>query len=100
MDIIVQSEGFTASEHLEQFLQAKIDKLDHHGTKIIRAHVTFLKGPAAEVNNNYCEIRLEVPGNDHFAKKHSTSFEHAITECVDALQHQVEKSKDKEMSSR
>ncbi len=100
MDIIIQCEGFTASEHLELFLQEKIEKLAQHSDKIIRAHVTFLKGAASEINNNYCEIRLEVPGNDHFAKKHSSSFEHAITECIDALQHQVDKSKEKELSAR
>ena len=100
MDIIIQAEGFKASEHLEDLLREKLDKVAHHAPKVIRAHVILLKGPATELKNNYCEIRLEVPGNDHFVKKHSSSFEHAIVECTEALQHMVERSKEKELSHR
>jgi len=45
-------------------------------------------------------MRLEVACYDHFAKKNSTTFEHAITETVDALEHMVEKAKEKDMSKR
>jgi putative sigma-54 modulation protein len=100
MEINVQSQGFKASENLENLIREKLERLGHHTDKIIRAHVILFKGADAELKNDYCEIRLEVPGNDHFVKKNSSSFEHAIAECVDALQHMVERSKEKEMSSR
>ncbi len=99
MDIILQTPGFKASEKLEEFLQEKSGKLEHYTDKIIRANVTLFKGAETELSNNYCEIRLEVPGNDHFVKKNSGSFEQAITESVDALQHMLERSKDKEKSN-
>jgi ribosomal subunit interface protein len=99
MDIIIQSIGFTASDLLEQFVREKLSKVDHHVHNIMRADVTLSKGPKAELRNNYCEIRLVVPGYDHFAEKNSTSFEHAITECIDALHHMIERAKDKELSS-
>ena len=100
MDIIVQSPGFKISEALDALLREKIEKLDRHTNQIIRADVMLFKGPETEQNNNYCEIRLEVPGNDHFAKKNSSSFEHAIAECVIALHHMMERTKGKEANHR
>jgi len=100
MDIILQSIGFTASDKLREFVNEKLDKFGHHLHNVIRADVTLTKGPEAEQRNNYCEMRLEVSGYDHFAKKNSTTFEHAITETVDALEHMVEKAKEKDMSKR
>ncbi len=50
--------------------------------------------------NNVCEIRLEVPGNDHFVKKNSDMFEKAITECIDAFQKIIRRTKDKQISKR
>ena len=100
MDIILQSIGFTASDALKEFVHEKLAKFDHHTHNIIRTDVTLTKGPEAEQRNNYCEIRLEIPGHDHFAKKNSTTFEHAIAETVDALEHMIEKAKEKDMSKR
>jgi putative sigma-54 modulation protein len=84
MDIIIQSLGFKASEQLENFAREKISSLKHD--KIIRANITLYKGPESEPENNYCEIRLEIPGNDPFVKKHSAYFETAISDCTELLQ--------------
>ena len=100
MEIILQCVGFTASDHLEQLLHDKLGKLTRHTDKVMNAHVTLTKGPEAELKNNYCEIRLEVPGNDLFVKKNSTSFEHSVVECVDALHQMLEKNKEKELAAR
>jgi len=100
MDIIIQSIGFKASDSLEQFVHEKLSKIDNHNHNIIRADVTLSKGPKAELQNDYCEIRLVIPGYDHFVEKNSSSFEHAIVEAIDALQHMIERTKDKEISKR
>lgn len=100
MDIIIQSPGFKASEALDSFTREKLSKLAHHSQKIIRADVTLTKGPEGTQDNNCCEIRLEVPGNDHFAKKSGNSFEFAIAEAIHAVQHMLEKSHDKQNSHR
>lgn len=84
MDIIIQSLGFKASEQLEDFAREKMNSLKHD--KIVRANITLYKGPESEPENSYCEIRLEIPGNDPFVKKHSAYFEMAITECTEVLQ--------------
>ena len=100
MDIIIQSLGFKASEHLEEFIREKIKKAIHESDKVVRANVTLYAASESNPQNNVCEIRLEVPGNDHFVKKSSDGFEQAITECTDALQKIIRRAKDKQISNR
>jgi len=98
MDIIIQSPGFNAGESLENFIKEKVNTLK--SDNIVRANVTLYKGPAGNPNNDYCEIRLEVPGNDLFVKKNSEYFETSVSECVEVLSQQIKKSKDKHTDAR
>ncbi|MBD0331285.1 MAG: HPF/RaiA family ribosome-associated protein [Chitinophagaceae bacterium] len=94
MDIIIQSLGFKASEHLEQYVREKLSKLtpnDH----IIRANVILFQGPNRATPNDYCEIRLEVPGNDHFVKESAAEFEQSVDAAVNTLQRMLRKNMDK-----
>lgn len=99
MDIIIQSLGFKASIDLEAFIQKKLGKLTPNDN-IVRANVTLFQGSDNNPTNNYCEIRLEVPGNDHFVKKSSDVFEKSVVEAVDTLQKMLHKTKEKELSRR
>ncbi|HZH95130.1 MAG TPA: HPF/RaiA family ribosome-associated protein [Flavisolibacter sp.] len=99
MDIIIQSLGFKASLGLESFIQERLGKLNPNDS-IIRANVTLFKASDNVQQNNYCEIRLEVPGNDHFVKKSSEQFEHSVAEAVDTLQKMLHKAKDKQASRK
>ncbi len=98
MDIIIQSLGFKAGETLEAFIREKVSgfKNDH----IVRANVTLFMGANNDPENNYCEIRLEVPGNDHFIKKRSQYFETSVSECVDVLAQMLNKNKDIQVDRR
>ena len=100
MDIIIQSPGFKASENLENFIREKLNKIILESDKVIRANVTLSKGAESDPQNNICEVRLEVPGNDHFVKKNADIFEKAISESIDALQKIIRKTRDKQISSR
>jgi len=93
MDIIIQSLGFKAGESIERFIAEKLKTVK--SDKIVRANVILFKGADPDPENNYCEIRLEIPGNDLFVKKHSTYFETSVSECVDVLKQQVNKNKEK-----
>lgn len=94
MDIIIQSLGFNAGESLEAFIREKIDTIK--SDTAIRANVTLYKGADSTPEHNYCEIRLEIPGDDLFVKKHGEHFHTAVSECVDVLKTQVNKVKDKQ----
>ena len=96
MDIIIQSLGFKAGEELETYIHEKLGKLspnDH----IVRANVTLFLGPQREPQSSYCEIRLEVPGNDLFVKEHSVEFEQAVDTAVNRLQSIIRKAKEKQV---
>lgn len=94
MDIIIQSLGFKASGSLEDHIREKLAKLTPHG-HVVRANVTLFQGPDRAAPNDYCEIRLEVPGNDHFVKESHPHFEGAVDEAVNKLQGMLRKSKEK-----
>src|SRR6185295_9764374 len=96
MDIIIQSLGFKAGEGLEGYIEEKLGKLtpnDH----IVRANVVLFLGPDKAAQNNYCEIRLEVPGNDLFIKESSPEFEQAVDSAVNKLQGMIRKQRDKQL---
>lgn len=98
MDIIIQSLGFTASDTLEEMIRDRVGALKSE--RIVRANVTLYKGPDSNPENNYCEIRLEVPGNDHFVKKNSPYFETSVSECVEVLSQQIKTARDKNVDRR
>jgi putative sigma-54 modulation protein len=96
MDIIIQSLGFKAGAELEGYIEDKLQKLkpnDH----IIRANVTLFLGPDRATPNTYCEIRLEVPGNDLFIKEHAVEFEQSVDSAVNKLQGMLRKQKEKQV---
>lgn len=93
MDIIIASPGFKASNELENYVRETLSKLK--SDKIIRADVTLYKGSENNPVNNYCEVRLEVPGNDHFVKKNAGNFETAVLDATETLQEIINKTKEK-----
>ena len=96
MDVIIQSLGFKAGEELEGYVREKLEKLspnDH----IVRANVVLFLGPDRATPSTYCEIRLEVPGNDHFIKESSPEFEQSIDSAVNKLQSMIRKNKEKQL---
>lgn len=98
-NVIIQSLGFKAGAELEQYIRDKMDKLTP-SDRIVGANVTLYLGPNRATPNDYCEIRLEVPGNDLFVKESSTDFEQSIDECVNKLQAMLRKAKEKETDRR
>lgn len=94
MDVIIQSLGFKHSDNLESYIHERLEKLTP-ADRIIRANVTLFQGPDRAAPNDYCEIRLEIPGPDIFVKESSPQFEQAIDECINKLQSILRKQKEK-----
>lgn len=94
MNVNVHSIHFDADGKLVDFIKEKINKLTQFHDGILAAEV-FLKlaSDGERPENKITEIRLEVAGNDLFAKKQSSSFEEATVGAVEALRNQVEKDK-------
>lgn len=98
MDIIIQNLGFPASETLNDHIREKLNHLK--SDVIVRANVAMYIGSDGNPNNQICEVRLEVPGNDLFVKKGSTHFEAAFNECVEVLNIQIKKQRDRSVDRR
>jgi putative sigma-54 modulation protein len=98
MNVNIQSLGFKAGEELESYIKEKLGKLtpnDH----IVGASVILFLGPDKAPQVHYCEIRLEVPGNDPFIKEGSADFYQAADACINKLQGILRKTKEKQVDA-
>lgn len=96
MDIIIQSLGFKAGDALEGYVKEKLNKLTPN-ENIIRANVTLYVGADKNTPDTWCEIRLEIPGNDLFVKESAKEdFEQAADSAVNKLQNMLRKAKEKQ----
>jgi putative sigma-54 modulation protein len=95
MNIKINSVKFAANKKLEDFVNNKVKKLMHYYDEIIGAEVYLKIENNQDLNNKVAEIKLELPGNDLFAKKQSKSFEESTDSAVNALKRQITKHKNK-----
>ncbi len=100
MDIRIEAPNFSPSEALKDFVNEKVGKLFNQSSAILHAEVTMYEEGNSGAKTQVCEIRLAVPGNDHFVKKESPAFEQSILEAVDTLQKVVSRQKEKEVGQR
>jgi len=98
--IVLQSVQFKASSDLTEFVEEKVSKLFEQDPSIIRADVTLFEGASGNPKNQFCEIQLSVPGENHFVKKNSESYEKSIIEAVQSLQKTVRRQKTKDINRR
>src|SRR5437868_5119137 len=77
MNIDIQSLHFTLQPDLNNLILDKVNKLQHFQSGIISAHVVLKVEKSDTQENKTCEIKLEIPGNDLFSKKHGKTFEEA-----------------------
>jgi len=96
MDINIHSIHFDADKKLIDFINNKVKKLIQFYDNIISAEVFLRVEKDSGPDNKLAEIRLDIPGNDVFAKKKSKSFEESIDNTVDALRRQLTKVKEKQ----
>ena len=95
MNIKINSVKFAANKKLENFVNNKVKKLMLYYDDIIRAEVYLKIENNQDLNNKVAEIKLEIPGNDLFAKKQSKSFEESTDSAVNALKRQITRHKNK-----
>lgn len=100
MEVIIKSVNFKASSRLEEFVVEKTNKLFQHSGAIIKAIVVLREEEKKGLNNKSCEIRLMVPGYDHYTKKRTDVYEKSISQAVDALQNTLLKTKNRLIAKR
>ncbi len=96
MDIKIHSIRFDADKKLIDFINNKVKKLIQFYDNIIGAEVFLRVEKDQSTENKLAEIRLDIPGNDIFAKKKTKSFEESVDNCIDAIKRQLTKHKEKQ----
>ncbi|GAP43208.1 hypothetical protein SDC9_35608 [bioreactor metagenome] len=95
MKVSINAVKFKADKKLEEFINDKVEKLSGVYDGIIGSEVILKLGNVETPDNKIAEIRLQIKGNDLFAKKQSKTFEEATDTAVDALRKQLDKHKGK-----
>jgi len=98
MKLQIHSVHFDADQKLLDFVQKKLDKLHTFYDRIIDGEV-FLKLEKNDVENKLVEVKVNVPGANLFVKIQGRTFEAATDEAIDALQKQVIRYKEKQITS-
>ncbi|MDR0686491.1 MAG: ribosome-associated translation inhibitor RaiA [Dysgonamonadaceae bacterium] len=95
MEIVIQAIHFEASEKLEAFIRKKVKRLEKFNDSILSADVA-LKVVKPETNaNKEVSIKVFARGKDFFAEETADTFEAAVDGCVEKLERQAVKSKEK-----
>ena len=95
MKLQTQTVHVDPAPELIDFIQRKVDKLETFYDRIIDGEV-FLKLEGGEaIEDKIVEIKINIPGNQLFAKERDESFEAAADKAVEALRRQLKKHKEK-----
>jgi putative sigma-54 modulation protein len=100
MEIKIESPHFTVSRELNDFINAKVGKLEHLNERLIVSEVCLKLDKSSTDGNKICEIKVLGPQIDLFASQRNTTFEDAVTETVHALEMQLKKAKTKREKGR
>lgn len=100
MKIVFQTPDFTATKKLTSFVERKVNKLESITHRIQEARVCLKIGKSDSKENKICEIKLVISGNDLFASRQCLSFEESITTTINALKHQLDRTKSEKERQR
>ena len=96
MDVRIQAIHFDVAEKLVDFINKKAERLARHHSSISTVDVTLKVVKPETAMNKEAGVQLNVPGNENlFASKTADSFEEAIDLCLDALEKQLSRLKEK-----
>ena len=96
MDIRIQSIHFDATEKLQAFIEKKVGKIAKSCDAAAKAEVILKVVKPETAMNKEVQVRIEVPGCTLHAEKVCDTFEEGVDLCVEALQRQTEKYKEKQ----
>ncbi len=98
MQIDIQTpDNVTLTEHLEQIIHQKVEKLSQIYQHIMGCTV-YLHDNGHGQYDKEVEIKVTVKDNTLFAKEKENSFEKALDLTVEAMRKQVQKHKEKKQA--
>lgn len=96
MEVRIQAIHFDATERLVAFINKKAERLARHNTAISVVDVTLKVVKPETAMNKEAIIKVSNPAHeDLVANKIADTFEEAVDLCVEALERQLEKRKER-----
>lgn len=95
MELRIQSVNFDASEQLKAFAKKKMEKLVRYTDDIIQSEMIMKVIKPDAPNNKEVSVKLNIKNGDSFASKTTDSFEESIDLCIEALEKQILRAKEK-----
>ena len=95
MEVRIQSIQYDASEQLKAYIQKKASKLEKYYDDIKKVEVSLKVVKPETSANKEAGVKVLVPNGECFASKICDTFEEAIDLCVEALEKQLVKYKEK-----
>ena len=96
MEVRIQSIHFDSSEQLQSFIQKKTAKLEKYYDDIKKVEVSLKVVKPETAENKEAGVKVLVPNGELYANKICDTFEEAIDVCVEALEKQLVKYKEKQ----
>lgn len=95
MHIIITGKELDLTDAIEDYVTKKIGGLEKFFDGIIRADVVVGEVSKRHTKGNdfFAECKLEIPGNDVFAKKEASNLYAAIDDLKDLLERELKKHK-------
>lgn len=95
MELRIQAIHFDASEKLVSFINKKVNKLTRRCADATGIDVTLKVIKPETSLNKEAIMQVKVPQEDIIATKTADTFEEAIDLCIEAIERQLEKVKEK-----
>ena len=98
MEIRIQSIHFDATEQLQAFIQKKVSKLEKYYEDIKKVEVSLKVIKPETASNKEAGVKVLVPNGEFYASKICNTFEESVDVCIEALEKQLVKYKEKQRS--
>lgn len=95
MNIDVQSIHFTADQKLINFINRRTEKLSQFFDQLIDGICYLRLENVDNEENKITEFKINIPGNQLFAKGQAKTFEEATDIAIESLRRQINKYKTK-----
>lgn len=96
MEIRIQAIHFDISDRLTAFINKKAERLERRYSAISVVDVTLKVVKPETAMNKEAIVKINIPSiDDLVANKTADTFEEAIDLCLEALERQLEKQKDR-----
>ncbi len=95
MELRIKSINFEASEQLKAFIEKKVSKLERFNDNIIESEVVMKVVKPEAVKNKEAALKIHMRNGEAFAAKTADTFEEAIDLCVEAIEKQIIRTKEK-----